>query len=193
MMKVIATCILATGLLTGCAHRGSLPPTEEFYRVAPEADILKAARALVESDGWAALISIDEQGRPRVRTVGVVWNDEVPSDPRKTMTLWVQTRHTTRKVSQIRRNPRVALYFSDDAAMSYLSIMGLATVHTDPADPHVQPRIRKEWIDYIWPEYPNGFVMIEVKPTWIEYMGPGFGNHPQHWRPQATDLSAGHQ
>jgi general stress protein 26 len=191
-MKALATLLIAGALLAGCVHGDFSAPTDEFYRAAPAADIIKAARGLVESDGWAALISIDERGHPRVRTVGVVWQDADPSDPQKYMTLWVQTREGTRKVQQIRRNPRVSLYFSDDAKMSYLSIMGVAKVYTDPTNPHVQPRIMKEWISYFWPEYPKDFAMIEVRPTWIEYMGPGIGNHPQHWRPQAVDLSQHH-
>jgi general stress protein 26 len=53
------------------------------------------------------------------------------------MTVWVMTRDSTRKVEQIRHHPQVTLYFNDDTKMSYLTIMGIARVHTDPEDTKV--------------------------------------------------------
>jgi hypothetical protein len=30
--------------------------------------------------------------------------------------------------------------------------------------------------------------MIEIKPRWIEYLGPGIAGHKETWRPQAVVL-----
>ena len=105
------------------------------------------------------------------------------------MTVWIMTRESTRKVEQIRRNPKVTLYFNDDEKVSYLSIMGTATVLTDPTDPQLKQFIDIEgYKEFFWPEFPKGFVMIRVKPRWLEFMGNGIKNHMQHWRPQAVEF-----
>lgn len=144
----------------------------------------------MESDGYAALITVDANGQPRVRSVGVVWNDAEAGDPRKALNLWVMTRDSTRKVEQIRNHSQVTLYFNDDAKFSYLSIMGKAILHTDPASAEVQPVLLQKWRDYFWPEFPRGFVMIEIQPQWVEFMGPGIPNNKVTWRPQAVELQS---
>lgn len=189
-MKIIASFgALALFGLIGCAQS---PPTrgdEELYRADPPEVILKAARALMEKDENVALVTVDHSGQPRVRSVRAFLGDVDPSDPRKGMTVWVMTRDSTRKVKQIREQPSVTLYFNDDAKFSYLTIMGTAVVHVDPADPKVQPYLLLEgYKEFFWPEFPKGFVMIEVQPRWIEFMGPGVGNHKTNWRPQSVVL-----
>lgn len=178
-------------LLAGCSantvRSSHQPVRDELYRVdAPDA-ILNAARTLMESDENMALVSIDGLGQPRVRTVRAFLSDVDPSDHRKGMTVWVMTRDSTRKIEQLRQHPQVTLYFNDDAKVSYLTIMGTAVVHTDPSNDKVKPFLALEgYKEFFWPNFPDGFVMIEVQPRWIEFMGPGIKNHPQHWRPQAV-------
>ncbi len=163
--------------------------SKSLYRVdAPEV-IVKAARTLMESDENMALVSVDEEGQPRVRTVRAFLSDVDQADHRKTMTVWVMTRDSTRKVEQIRRQPQVTLYFNDDANFSYLTIMGTATVHTDPTNHGVKAFLALEgYKEFFWPKFPEGFVMLEIQPVWIEFMGPGVKNHPQNWRPQAIEF-----
>jgi general stress protein 26 len=98
----------------------------------------------------------------------------------------VMTRFTTRKVDQIRAHPKVTLYFSDDERDSYASIMGTAIVHTDAGDPEAKRRYEGEDIKSYWPEFPRDFVMLEVRPQWLEFIGPGVSNDEHTWRPQAV-------
>jgi general stress protein 26 len=182
-----AALVVLVALGTGGSVRAS---DGELYRVDEPDTILKAARALMESDENTALVSVDSQGQPRVRSVRAFLNDVDPADPRKGMTVFVITRDSTRKIEQLNRHPQVTLYFNDDARVSYLTIMGTAIVHTDPGHPKVQPFLALEgYKEFFWPKFPEGFVMIEIQPRWIEFMGPGVKNHPQHWRPQAVEFS----
>jgi general stress protein 26 len=163
---------------------------DELYRVDPPEVILQAARALMEEDRNVALVTVDSRGQPRVRTVRTFLNDFDPLDPRKGMTVWIMTRDSTRKVGQINENSNVTLYFNNDARESYVSIMGAGTVHTDPNAPAVQPFLALEGFrQFFWPEFPKGFVMIEVQPRWVEYIGAGVPNHQVNWRPQAVTFS----
>ncbi len=86
----------------------------------------------------------------------------------------------------IRRHPQVTLYFNDDARVSYASIMGTAVVHTDPNHPGAKRHYDEGYARFFWPDFPRDFVMIEVRPRWLEYMGPGLGNDRQTWRPQSV-------
>lgn len=148
--------------------------------------ILLAARALMEADENMALVTVDADGQPRARTVRAFPSAVDPADPKSRMTVWVMTREAMRKVEQIKAHPQVTLFFNDDARNSYLTIMGSATVHTDPSDPRVKPFLGQGYEEFFWPEFPKGFVMIEVLPRWIEFMGLGISNHREHWRPQAV-------
>lgn len=185
----IVLIVLLAACSTVAARDSQQTVRDELYRVdAPEA-ILKAARALMESDENMALVSVDSHGQPRVRTVRAFLNKVDPSDLTKGMTVWVMTRESTRKVEQIRQRPEVTLYFNDDATFSYLTIMGAAVVHTDPTNEKVRPFLEMEgYKEFFWPNFPDGFVMIEIEPRWIEFMGPGIKNHPQHWRPQSVEF-----
>ena len=41
-------------------------------------------------------------------------------------------------------------------------------------------------VQFFWPAFPKDFVMIEVVPDWLEFIGPGLWNDPDTWRPQAV-------
>src|SRR5690606_1267767 len=194
-MKILESSlgILMLAFVGGCSSNSVMDSPQiaqdELYRVDTPDVILKAARTLMESDENVALVSVDGKGQPRVRTVRAFLSEPNPSDRTKEMTVWVMTRDSTRKVEQLRQHPQATLYFHDDAKLSYLTIMGKAVVHTDPASEKVQPFLAMEgYKEFFWPDFPKGFVMIEIQPSWIEFMGPGVKNHRQHWRPQAVSF-----
>ena len=151
-----------------------------------EAAVLQAARALMVADRVVALVTVDAPGQPRVRSVRALLEPVEPGQPRSGFTVWVMTRLTTRKVEQIRAHPRVTLYFSDDDQDSYASIMGVAIVHTDAEHPDAKRRYEKEDIQAYWPDFPRDFVMLEVRPQWLEFIGPAVENDERTWRPQAV-------
>ena len=189
LVSIFGVLILLPAVITAQTSPSTNPPKEELYRVdAPEA-IVKAARKLMEADENVALITVDGKGQPRIRTVKAFLNPVDLNDSRKSMTVWVMTRESTRKVEQIRRHGQVVLYFNDDTKVSYLSVMGKARLHTDPENPKVKPFLQMEgYKEFFWPQFPKGFVMIEVVPNWIEFMGPGIKNHKENWRPQAVEF-----
>lgn len=167
-------------------------PVSELNRAADPAAVLSSARRLMLSDSNAALITVDSDGRPRARTVFTLLERPDSADPVRGVTAWIMTRAESRKLDQIRQNPNVTLYYNDDANVSYASLMGRATIHTDPN--HATAReLYTSWLPneadrrYFWPDFPAGFVMIEVRPRWLEYMGQQ-DHHPDTatWRPQAV-------
>ncbi len=167
----------------GSAEVGSNDvPSGELYRIDDEQSILRAARAIIAADSVAALVTIDADGQPRVRSVNA-------STPEQDMTIWIATRPDTRKVEQIRRNPNVALYYNDDEALSYVSIMGIATLHDDLATKDAKNFFDDSVLRALWPDYPRDYLLIRVTPRWIEVIGHGISAHPQTWRPQAVEIA----
>ena len=162
------------------------PPSAELYKVAPDSTILRAARALMLADSNVAVVTVDSMGQPRVRTTKAFIAPVDSTDPAMGVTVWIMTRLETRKVEQIQRHPQVTLYFNDDARVEYATIMGIATIHRDPDNPQAKAFYEKGYKEFFWPDFPRDFVMIEVKPVWLEYLGPEIAAHPDTWRPQAV-------
>lgn len=156
-------------------------------RLATEpAAVIKGARALMEADQNVGLVTVDDSGRPRIRTVRAFLDPVDPERQSSGFTVWVMTRLSTRKIEQIRADPRVTLYFNDDAQVTYASIMGRAVVHTDPEHAAAKRHYDTEDAKFFWPDFPRDFVMLEVCPQWLEYIGPGVANDDRTWRPQAV-------
>ena len=168
------------------ARRDAAVPTGELYKVLPDSVILKAARALMLADSNVAVVTVDSTGQPRVRTTKAFVSPAVPGNPAKGVTVWIMTRLGTRKVDQMRKHPQVTLYFNSDERVEYATIMGTAVIHTDAENPEAKAFYKDGYAEFFWPDFPRDFVMIEVKPRWLEYLGPTVAGHPETWRPQAV-------
>lgn len=173
-------------ILAGAA-RGSTPvQTGDTYRVDDEATILAAARAIIGEDPVAALITIDDSGVSRARSVGV-------SDPEDDLTMWIGTRRGSRKTLQLQANPAATLYFNRDdidgnfAGAYYASFMGKATVHTDEATMAAHAP-DESYRKTLWPNFPIDFAAIRFRPRWLEVTGRGIKGDTRFWQPQAVIL-----
>ena len=195
--RLMPLAIAVMAVLGGCRVRAAAPsgspraampavPTAELNIAADRRALVDSARALMRADSNVALVSVDEAGQPRVRTVKAFVDPPDAADPAGSLTVWIMTRLTTRKVGQIRGHPQVTLYFNDDAKVSYATVMGVATVHTDPNHPGAKRHYDDGYVKYFWPDFPRDFVMIEVRARWLEYMGPGIRPRREQWRPQAV-------
>ena len=172
------------GITTSRATRADVPRAELSLARDP-AVVLDSADALIARDSSVGLVTVDELNRPRVRSVRA-FRLQRPATSRERFTVFVLTRLSTRKIEQIGTNPLVTLYFNEDQRASYATIMGRATVHRDPQNPRLRPFLDSATVRFFWPAFPRDFVMIEVVPDWLEFIGPGLWNDPNTWRPQAV-------
>ena len=186
VIAAVPTAGLAA-LLSGLARDATATALPQpLYRIDDEAKILAAAKAMFADDPTATLVTIDANGIPRVRPVGV----KPPGDD---LVFWIGTRRTSRKVDQIRGNPNATLHFGfDDFANGYkdafyVSFMGRATAHTDAETLAVNrpgESIRKQ----LWPNFPDDFAAIRFVPQWLELYGKGIDAHEINWQPQGMML-----
>lgn len=82
--------------------------------------LLVAAREIINQTTYCALVTVDETGQPQVRTMN-------PFPPNDELITWFATSRTSRKVKEIKNNPKVCVYYADHInAKGYVSITGRA-------------------------------------------------------------------
>src|SRR5258708_11690637 len=87
-------------------------------------ELIAAAREIMTTTRYCALITTDRRGRANARTMDAFAPDE-------NLLVWFGTNPLSRKVSEIRRNPRVTLYYFDRESQAYVTIQGVARLVND--------------------------------------------------------------
>ncbi|HSR16047.1 MAG TPA: pyridoxamine 5'-phosphate oxidase family protein [Gemmatimonadales bacterium] len=143
--------------------------------------LLAVARRLMVDARYAALVSVDSTGAPQARTVE-------PFPPEPDFTVWIGTNPRTRKVGEIRRDARVALYYYDPGAMGYVTVRGRAELVNDPA-------LKRQWWNPGWegfyPDREKDYLLVRVIPERLEIVSPADGiiGDAVTWRPPAVRLT----
>lgn len=179
VVRALATHVIcATLLLPSLALPADPPaaPADPPDRAA----VIAAARELMASQKYCALITLDETGRPSVRTMN-------PFPPDEDMSVWFATKDVTRKIKEIKRDPRVTVYYSDHAqAAGYVAITGRAELITDMAI------IKQRWRDYWTTAFPDpkSIVLIRVVPEKLDvlYYKKGMQGDSVTWRTPSVEL-----
>ncbi len=139
------------------------PVAQEKEKQPPALDraaLIAAAREIMTAQTYCALITIDETGRPQVRTMN-------PFPPDEDMTVWFATNTRSLKVQQMRKDPRVTLYYADHAkATGYVALAGRAELTEDMAE--ILKRKRAYW-DQAFPGLKN-LVLIKVVPERLDVL-----------------------
>ena len=147
------------------------------------ARLIAAAREIMGAQTYCALVTIDETGRPQVRTMN-------PFPPEEDMTVWFATNTRSRKVREMRRDPRVALYYSNHAnAIGYVQLTGHAVLVADAQE--ILKRKRAYW-DQAFPGLQN-LVLIKVVPERLDVLDykAGVQADPETWRTPSIELGPG--
>jgi general stress protein 26 len=137
--------------------------------------LMDAARNIMNTAGSCALITLDQEGRPRVRAM-----DAFP--PEKDFTVWFGTNKNTRKVEQIRNDPRVTLYYLEDNEAGYVMIHGNAELVDDPEQK--EKRWKEGW-EAFYQNKDEDYLLIRVTPKWMEVVSYTYGieGDPLTWEP----------
>lgn len=173
--------LLAASLTLLALGPGALGDERPARGPAPErAALVAAAREVMAAQTYCALVTLDESGRPQVRTMN-------PFPPEADLTVWMATNTRSRKVQQIRRDPRVSLYYADHGkAIGSVVISGRAELTEDPVE--IRKRKRAYW-DQAFPGLQN-LTLIKVVPERLEVVNykAGLHNDPETFRAPAIDL-----
>ena len=169
---------LLLAFLMPSAARAQVSPAVQHSR----ADIITAARDVVQKARYCTFITMGEDGHPQARIVD-------PLAPDAGFTIWIATNPLTRKVNQVRRDARVTLLCFDATTSSYVTVLGRGTLVTDAAEK--QRHWKEEWA----PIYPNGarggdFMLIALTPARLEIVSEArrMVGDPKTWLPLAIDF-----
>ena len=120
--------------------------------------ILKAAKEIMISAETCALITLDHEGRPRVRAMD-------PFLPESDFTVWFGTNPKSRKVDQIKKDPRVTLYYLESDGSGYVMIHGIAQLVNNQKEK--EKRWKVEW-EAFYANNIEDFILLKVTPEWME-------------------------
>jgi general stress protein 26 len=142
--------------------------------------LIAAAKEIMNSEGSCALISIDDEGIPRVRAMD-------PFAPEEDLTVWFGTNSRSRKVDQLKKDPRVTLYYLDEDASGYVIVQGVARLVNDTKEK--DKRWKVEW-EAFYSDKTKDYLLIEVTPIWMEVLSPprGISADPVTWQPPIVNF-----
>lgn len=144
--------------------------------------MLAAAREMILQIRFCALITVDADGAPRVRTMD-------PFPPDEDWIIHMATNASTRKIDQIRNNPRSALYYFDSSGIGYVSLEGTSRLVSEASE---KARFWKpDWTPFYEDQYRgDDYVLIEFRPSRLEIVSAshGIASSPKSWRPAAVDF-----
>jgi len=141
----------------------------------PEDKLMDAAREIMTSAETCALITLDLEGRPRVRAMDAFL-------PEEDFTVWMGTNSNSRKVNQIKNDPRVSLYYLEENVSGYVMIYGTAYLVDDKEEK--EKRWKPEW-EAFYPNDRKGYLLIKIVPEWMEVVSYTHGllGDPESWEP----------
>jgi len=159
-----------------------LPSLRVRAQVVDSLRVVDAARALVASVDWCTLVTLGPDGHPRARVMD-------PFEPEDDWTVWLGTKADSRKVDEIRNDPRVTLLWLDAGGSGYVSLYGRAEIVTDPAERSA--RWKERWNSfYSDRNHGEDFMLIRVVPFHLEVisLGDGLLGDPVTWQPPGVDF-----
>ena len=103
------------------------------------------------------------------------------------MVIWLGTSRQTRKVDEIRNNPRVTLYYAAPENDGYVSIYGRAELVDDPEK---KTELWKDAWEEFYPDREASYILIKVKPETVEVVSYSRGilGNPQTWKPATAEF-----
>lgn len=166
----ILLCFTVLLLLPFTGFNQTSEPTDSLNH-----KLMIAAREIMVSAGTCALITVDEEGRPRARVMD-------PFLPESDFSVWFGTNARSRKVDQIKKDPKVTLYYLNRDASGYVVIHGTALLVNDQEEK--EKRWKAEW-EAFYPNKGEDYLLIKVSPEWMEVVSYPHGiiGDPVTWEP----------
>ena len=159
-------------------------PSAVAAQTPTRAAVIAAATDIIHQARYCTFITIGEDGHPQARIVD-------PLAPDANFTIWFATNPLTRKVEQVRRNPRVTLSCFDPASTSYVTVLGHGSLVTEAAEK--QRHWKSDWAA-IYPHGAKGrdFMLIRITPARLEIVSEsrGMTGDPKTWLPLTIEFTA---
>lgn len=174
--------LLARDVAAAVTRRGPTTADQDPAPTPSRADILAAAREIMDGAHFCAFITNGEDGQPQAREID-------PFAPEDDFTVWMATKASTRKMAQVRRDPRVTLYYQAPNGAGYVTLFGRAAIVTDAAEKAA--RWKEAWAP-LYDDRNRGddYTLVRVTPVRLEIVSltHGLVGDPATWRPLSVDF-----
>lgn len=171
----LVAAVVTLGIATPAAAQAQGARIDRAAMIAAARDVMQKAR-------YATLVTLGPDGHPQARVVD-------PLAPDSALTIWIGTNPLTRKVAEVRRDPRVTLVYFDTKGNEYVSIIGRAEPVVGAAEKS------RHWKAEWGPFYKNGargsdFMLLRVRPIRLEIVSPSHKlvNDSVSWRPVSVTI-----
>ena len=142
--------------------------------------LISAAREIMTETRYCALITTGRNGRAHARTMDAF-------APEEEMSVWLATNPRSRKAAEIRRNPKVTLYYFDRESAAYVTIYGTARLVNDKNEK--AKRWKDDWKTF-YPDRDKSYLLIKVTPERLEVVNvnKGIVGTSPTWQPLSVDF-----
>lgn len=134
-------------------------PSMEAQQPSREA-IIEAGRDIMVAAVQCGLVTIGPDGAPQARMMD-------PFPPEDDLVVWMATSRDTRKVAEMRADPRVTLIYYDRDNPGYATLVGRVRIVDEVAEKRA--RWKDAWQDF-YPGGPEGgsYLLLEFVPDRLE-------------------------
>ena len=177
----LRVCTLSAFITAGLIWLASTPSVYAQPKDFSRDQLITAAREIMTTTRYCALITTDGRGRTNARTMDAFAPDE-------NMVVWFGTNPASRKVAEVRRKPRVTLYYFDRESQAYVTLHGVARVVNDPKEK--LRHWKDDWKNF-YPDREKGYVLIEVRPVRLEVVNTktGIVSKSPKWDPPSVSFA----
>lgn len=136
--------------------------------------LIIATHEIISETTYCGLVTVDSSGQPQIRTMN-------PFPVKDDLIIWFATSRTSRKVREIKDNPKVCVYFANHlTAKGYVNITGSASVIDNK---ELLMQMKREYWNGI-PGWQEKFVLIKIIPVTIEVVNykHGVNSDPETFR-----------
>ena len=181
-IAVIIAVVIALAPVSLTAQVAATPSAPPTTQASDRAAILKVAAGVMERARYCTLVTVSAGGHPQARIMDAF-------APEPGMAVWMATTSLSRKVGEIRADPRVTLSYFDAKTMGYVTLIGRAALVTDPAEK--AKRWKDDWAE-IYADRNRGddYLLIRVTPIRLEVSAEAEGvkNDPKTWRAAVVEF-----
>ncbi len=141
----------------------------------PRERTLKIARAIMAAARFCTMVTtIDGEAQARIVD---------PLEPDAAFVVHLATNPLSRKVSQMRANPRITLLYFDTSRLAYVTLIGMAS----PVPENEKTALyKKDWEGFFDRSRSASYALYRVVPSRVEVVsaGDGLTGDPATWRPE---------
>lgn len=142
--------------------------------------IIEVARRIMIGARFCTLVTIGELGQPQARVVD-------PLEPDAAFEVHIATNPASRKVAEIRKDPRVTLLYFDTARSAYVTLIGRAI---EMPDAEKAGHRKKDWDAFFPAATPLAYTLYRIVPSRLEVVSAsdGLSGDPVTWRPEIAEF-----